>query len=105
RVVPVDGREQIDAVLDKIRRDEPVEPYEAMRIAKNGQPIDIVVTVTPVRTASGELVGSFAIATDVTKRKHAERLFGLAFEASSSGMLMMDGGGIIRLANGEIERL
>lgn len=105
RIVPAGHREQIDAVLERIRRDEPVEPYEAMRVAKNGQPVDILVTVTPVRAASGELVGSFAIATDVTKRKQAERLFGLAFEACPSGMLMMDGEGIISLANGEIERL
>jgi PAS domain S-box-containing protein len=105
RIVPADDREQVDAVLERIRRDQPVEPYEAMRVAKNGQPVDILVTVTPVRVASGELVGSFAIATDVTKRKHAERMFGLAFEACPSGMLMMDGEGIISLANGEIERL
>ncbi len=105
RIVPADRREQIENVLDKIRRDEPVEPYEAMRVAKGGQPVDIIVTVTPVRAASGELVGSFAIATDVTKRKHAERMFGLAFEACPSGMLMMDGEGVISLANGEIERL
>src|SRR5580704_8031784 len=105
RIVPADDREQIDTVLERIRSGQTIEPYEAMRVGKSGQPVDLVVTVTPVRAASGELVGSFAIATDVTKSKHAERLFGLAVEACPSGMLLMDHDGIINLANGEIERL
>ena len=42
-----------------------------MRLAKDGRPIDISLTVSPVRDASGAIIGVSKVARDITERKRA----------------------------------
>lgn len=42
---------------------------------------------------------------DVTERRRADERFRLLVEASPSGMVLVDGAGVIRMVNGEAERL
>jgi len=60
-------------ILAKIKRGERVEQYETRRRRKDGQVIDVALTVSPVRNAAGRIVGAAKIARDITQRKRAER--------------------------------
>ena len=44
-----------------------------MRIRKDGQPIELSLTVSPIRNARGDIIGISSIARDITERKRAER--------------------------------
>ena len=46
--------------------------FETVRIRKGGQPIDVSLTVSPIRSARGEIIGISSIARDITERKRAE---------------------------------
>lgn|GEM_PF-3689257 len=63
---PPNSTEEIDAIMAKIRRGERVAPYETVRVTKNGEHINILFTVSPIKNPNGEIVGAAAIARDIT---------------------------------------
>ena len=68
------GREdEMPRILEKISRGEKIEHYDTMRRRKDGAIIEISLTVSPIRDASGRIVGASKIARDVGERKRWER--------------------------------
>ena len=59
-------------ILARIGRGESVEHYETVRVRKDGNRIDVSVTISPIRDSAGTVVGASKIARDITERKHAE---------------------------------
>ena len=73
RLIPADRQGEEVHVLSRIRRGESVEHFETVRVAKDGRQIDISLTVSPIRDASGRVTGASKVARDITERKRAER--------------------------------
>ncbi len=61
-------------MLARLRRGERVEHFETTRLTKDGQRIQLSLTVSPVRDEEGNIVGASKIARDISERKHAERM-------------------------------
>jgi PAS domain S-box-containing protein len=59
-------------VVSRIRRGESVEHFETVRQAKNGRRLDISLSVSPIRDATGRIVGASKIARDIGERKRME---------------------------------
>ena len=72
RLIPPDHANEEPAILDRIRRGERVEPYETTRLRKDGTLIDISISVSPIKDASGRVIGASKIARDITERKLAQ---------------------------------
>ena len=72
RHVPLDRAGEIQRYVEGIRRGESVDPFETIRIRKDGTAIDVSLTVSPIRNISGDVVGVSTIARDITERKRAE---------------------------------
>ena len=92
-LMPADLRVEETRILESIRRGETVQHYETTRRRKDGTPVEVSLTVSPLKNARGEIVGAAKIAFDITARKQAEdRLrageaeFRAAFEQSAVGM-------------------
>lgn len=51
---------------------EKIAQFDTVRIAKDGRPIDVALSVAPIEGASGEIEGISVIARDITERKHAQ---------------------------------
>jgi PAS domain S-box-containing protein len=60
------------AMMARIRRGEEVPRFETKRQRKDGAIIDVSVTVSPIRTPDGDVIGASAIARDITERKGAD---------------------------------
>ena len=58
--------------MERIRRSEPVQQYESVRLRKTGTPIVVSLTVSPIKDASGRVVGASKIVRDVTDRIAAQ---------------------------------
>ncbi|MBB6249847.1 PAS domain-containing hybrid sensor histidine kinase/response regulator [Nitrospirillum iridis] len=58
-------------ILERIRRGETVGHFDTMRRHKDGHDIDVSVTVSPIRDATGRVVGASKIARDISDRKRA----------------------------------
>ncbi len=68
-----DRPDEMPAILSRIKRGERVEHYETRRRRKDGVVIDVALTVSPVRDASGRIIGASKIARDITERRRRER--------------------------------
>lgn len=65
--------DEMPEILARIRRGERVEHFETQRQRKDGQIIDVSLTVSPVHDSAGQIVGASKIARDITDRKQAEQ--------------------------------
>jgi PAS domain S-box-containing protein len=60
-------------ILDRVQRGETVTNLLTTRLRKDGQPIAIALSVSPIRDAQGSVIGAAKIARDVTRQHEAER--------------------------------
>jgi len=81
-VVPPELYEELEEIMSRLRRGERVERLETVRVRKGGERLDVAVTISPVRGASGEWVGASTIARDITKQKHAAEELAQLYERS-----------------------
>jgi PAS domain S-box-containing protein len=56
-----------------IKTGQRVENFETVRLRKDGKPVDVSMTISPIRDASGTLVGASTVARDITRRKAEEQ--------------------------------
>ncbi|MGA9904214.1 MAG: PAS domain S-box protein [Terriglobales bacterium] len=71
-LAPSDRTDEIPEILRKIARGETVDHFESMRLAKDGRTLNVSISVSPLQSAQGEIIGASAIARDITAQKKAE---------------------------------
>lgn len=72
-LVPPDLVVDTRLLLERVRRGEQVGSYETFRLRKGGERFAVSLTLSPIRSESGEVIGFSGIGRDVTARKRAER--------------------------------
>jgi two-component system, cell cycle sensor histidine kinase and response regulator CckA len=72
RLIPVDRQDEEDLILTKIKSGESVKHFETLRQAKDGRLIDVSVTASPIKDATGKPIGVSKVARDITEREQAE---------------------------------
>lgn len=78
-LIPKDRLSEEVEVLSRIRQGLSVDHFETIRHHKDGHQIDISLTVSPIRTDDGEIIGASKIARDITEQR---RQRAIAEEAS-----------------------
>jgi PAS domain S-box-containing protein len=73
RLIPADRWDEEDQILAKIKCGESVEHFETLRQTKDGRLIDVSVTASPIKDATGKPIGVSKVARDITERKRAEQ--------------------------------
>ena len=71
-LIPPDHVDEEPLILGRIRRGERTEHYETIRRRKDGSLIPVSLTVSPIRNASGQIIGASKIARDISERKRAD---------------------------------
>jgi hypothetical protein len=71
-LAPSDRPDEIPEILQRLARGESVEHHESVRVTKDGRHLNVSISVSPLRDASGDIVGASAIARDITAQKRAE---------------------------------
>src|ERR1035437_4848784 len=71
-LVPADRMNELEEIRKKIKRGERVKHYESVRLAKRGKPVDISLTVSPIKDAHGKLIGFSTVGRDIGARKRGE---------------------------------
>jgi PAS domain S-box-containing protein len=59
-------------LLERIRRQEEVEHFETVRVRKDGREVQVSLRISPVKDATGSVIGASGIARDITRRKKVE---------------------------------
>jgi PAS domain S-box-containing protein len=71
-LAPPDKEEEPDSLLEQIMTGRAIAHHETVRRRKDGELIDVSFTFSPLRDASGAVIGAAAIAHDITERRKAE---------------------------------
>jgi len=71
--VPPELEDEAVALRQQLLRGESITDFETMRMRKDGARINISISTTVMRDASGQPAGFISLATDITERKRAER--------------------------------
>ncbi|MGH7953022.1 MAG: PAS domain S-box protein, partial [Limisphaerales bacterium] len=69
---PIDRRDEMHSIRERIKRGERVGLYETERVHKEGRRIPVALTVSPIKGADNKIIGASGIARDITRRKHDE---------------------------------
>lgn len=73
RIVPPQRLVESRANLENARKGDAVGPIESIRVNKNGDLIDVSLTLSPIRNTAGQVSGTSTIARDITERKTWEQ--------------------------------
>ncbi|MCU1239444.1 MAG: hypothetical protein JWO71_170 [Candidatus Acidoferrum typicum] len=72
-IIPHDRRDEEKMILERLRRGEQVKHFDTVRVRRDGTPVDISLTVSPLKDASGCVIGASKVARDITERKQAQQ--------------------------------
>lgn len=72
-LVPADHPDELPSIMARVQRGEHIEHFETVRLRKDGSPVEVSLTISPVRDAGGKIIGASKIARDITARKEEER--------------------------------
>src|SRR5919199_5545924 len=71
-VFPPDRKQELVDILEHLRRGEEVGPYEALRQRKDGSLFPALVTVSPIRDRTGQVIAGSKTALDLSNLRRRE---------------------------------
>jgi two-component system sensor kinase FixL len=111
-IIPPDRPTELQDIATRLSRGERVQHFETQRIAKDGRRVEVSLSVSPIKDASGAVVGASTVARDITVKNSRirqladseERLRSIV-EAAVDGIIVIDDRGVIEAVNPGAERL
>jgi PAS domain S-box-containing protein len=105
-IVPDDRKKEFQRIMARLRNGERIEPFETVRVRKDGRKIVVSLSISPLRDGAGRLIGGSTITRDITEHKRGEQLvrrsearFRQLFEAAADATVLVDRRGTILEAN------
>ncbi|HVM59963.1 MAG TPA: PAS domain S-box protein [Verrucomicrobiae bacterium] len=72
-IIPTDRSHEWQEILEKIREGEHISHFETERVGKNGQRINVSLSVSPIKSVTGDVVGAAVIARDISERQRLQQ--------------------------------
>jgi PAS domain S-box-containing protein len=101
-IVPRDRLTEMHGILSRIGRGERIEHLETVRMRKDGSQVEVSLSISPIKSTSGEIVGASKTARDITESKRTQQALGQQieerrriFETSQDLILVSDPKGIL----------
>jgi protein-histidine pros-kinase len=104
-IIPLGRQGEETLIFEKVHRGEIVPPYVTQRVRKDGELVDISLTVAPIRDLGGTIVGASAIARDITALQHREAQLTSLIEAAPDAFIVVGATGHIQFVNQQTEHL
>jgi PAS domain S-box-containing protein len=86
-IIPPELHSDEPGILATIARGERIRHFETERVKKNGDRIEVSLTISPVRDEAGRIVGAAKIARDITQQKKTEHALHTSERLASVGRL------------------
>jgi len=108
QIIPPERHSEEITIMSRLRAGERIEHYETVRLRKNGERIQVSLTLSPIRDREGRIIGASKFARDITERQRGDELrsrLAAIVESSEDAILSKDLTGIINSWNSGAERL
>jgi len=86
-IIPPELHPDENMILDKIGRGEKIDHFETVRVHKNGQRIDVSLTISPMKDENGRVIGAAKIVRDITENKKIEHALRVTEKLAAAGRL------------------
>jgi len=86
-LIPPEFLNDENVILAKIRAGERIDQFQTVRLKKNGDRIDVSLTISPIRDERGSIVGAAKIVRDITAQKKLEAALHTSENLASVGRL------------------
>jgi PAS domain S-box-containing protein len=73
-IIPPERHDEEREILARLRRGERIEHFETVRVTKDGRPVEISLSVSPIVDDDGRIVGASKIARDVGAANRAREM-------------------------------
>jgi hypothetical protein len=111
-ITPQDRVDEEQGVLARLGRGETIGPYETARRAKDGRRLTMLVTVWPIKSRDGRVVGVTSLGRDIGERqrvldalRRSETQASAILEAASEGIVVVNAAGTIIAVNRQTESM
>jgi len=101
-LVPADRLSEVQDSLRRIGWGESIEHNETMRLRKDGSPIEVSLSISPIKAPSGATIGISKVVRDITERNRTEQTLRQqieerrrVFETSQDLILVSDAMGLL----------
>ena len=71
-IVPDKLRSEVHGILDRVRNGVAIKNFETVRISRDGRIVDVSLSISPVKSQSGEIVGVTEMARDLSETRKAQ---------------------------------
>src|ERR1700692_2574509 len=90
------------AAAKRLRPTKRIKHHETIRLRKDGRPVEVSLSISPIKTPSGTIIGASKTASDITERKRTEHALSQEieerrriFESSQDLILVTDSNGML----------
>jgi PAS domain S-box-containing protein len=107
-IIPADRRSEEDYVIGQVRAGNKLDHYQTIRCRKDGTPVQVSLSVSPIRDASGTVVGASKIVRDITtsqQLQHEALRLAAIVSSSDDAIISKDLNGIVQTWNPSAERI
>jgi PAS domain S-box-containing protein len=100
-IIPPELRQEEQRILERLRRGERIEHFDTVRLAKDGRPLNVSLTISPLLDSEGAVVGASKIMRDIRRRKELEA----ALTSIGDAVIVTDERGLVSFLNPVAEAL
>ena len=72
-IIPPRQTDEFEEIMQLLREGHRIDHFETTRVHKSGRHVNVSVTISPIKDATGRIIGASTIARDITERKQAEQ--------------------------------
>jgi PAS domain S-box-containing protein len=87
RLIPEELHSDEEMILSNIRAGRRMQHFETVRKAKDGRLIDVSISISPLRDASGKVIGASKILRDISDRRRMEQSLLQAEKIAATGRM------------------
>ncbi len=72
KLIPPELQAEEQHIIRQLMAGRRIEHFETVRMRKNGERVDVSLTISPVRNSAGKIIGASKILRDISERKRLE---------------------------------
>lgn len=86
-LIPDDLRSEEQTIIERIQAGKRIDHYETVRINKRGERLEVSLTISPLKDATGKIVGASKVLRNIGERKQMEKNLLQAEKIAATGKM------------------